>query len=220
MESCKVRLDLARGRRLAEKICAELSAGCDRIEIAGSVRRGKADVGDIEIVCIPAHGVGLFPDQCGPSRLDPILVRLLRAGRLLQPTLDGDRQKMFGIPAVPGLQLDLFITDRDGWGVVYGLRTGPAEFSRACVTPRSLGGRLRDGLTVAKRRVWKATDVVTGMIDSRHYHGPIREPLPGALPLDTPEERDFFDLAGGWLDPDARHVGAPMVQTAEVMSHA
>lgn len=40
-------------RRVATRFGQELAPFCDRIEIAGSIRRAKPDIADIEMVCIP-----------------------------------------------------------------------------------------------------------------------------------------------------------------------
>src|SRR5215471_6986088 len=48
----------ALARKVAEQLVAELAPRCERIEIAGSLRRGKAEVGDIEILYVPTHGAG------------------------------------------------------------------------------------------------------------------------------------------------------------------
>jgi len=55
-----MRLEIA--QELAHGIRNQLAAHCERIEIAGSIRRRKADdIKDVEIVCIPKpYGVGLF----------------------------------------------------------------------------------------------------------------------------------------------------------------
>ena len=56
-----MRLDEATA--IAERVVEILRPHCDRIEVAGSVRRGKPEVGDIEVVCIPRTTVsGLFGD--------------------------------------------------------------------------------------------------------------------------------------------------------------
>jgi DNA polymerase/3'-5' exonuclease PolX len=48
-------------QRIADKLIADLSPHCDRIEVAGSVRRQKPECGDIELVAIPKpYGVGIF----------------------------------------------------------------------------------------------------------------------------------------------------------------
>ena len=37
-------------RFLAEKVCAVLRPFCERVVVAGSVRRGRAEVNDVDIV--------------------------------------------------------------------------------------------------------------------------------------------------------------------------
>lgn len=201
------RLPLRQAKSLADKVVATLDPACYRIEVAGSVRRGKATVGDLEVVCIPARGFGLFPHQAGPSRLDALLDQLLREGRLQRPAkpCNGERQKRFIVSSC-GVQLDLFITDAVRWGVTLALRTGPQAFSRSLVVPRRRpGGRLQDGLTVHDSQVWHDTDVIRGMVDGRDYTGPFVSLRGGAEPaVATPEEADFLALAGGWIPPELR----------------
>lgn len=48
-----MRLPLSTARPLAERIRAELAPLCRRCEIAGSIRRERADCGDIDLVCLP-----------------------------------------------------------------------------------------------------------------------------------------------------------------------
>lgn len=38
---------------VAEELVAALRPACERLEIAGSLRRGKAEVGDVEILFVP-----------------------------------------------------------------------------------------------------------------------------------------------------------------------
>jgi len=68
---------LAEARKLAEQMVERLRPACDKIEIAGSVRRGKPEVKDIEIVCLPrdtGNDIGLFSD--GATLAD--ILQLLR----------------------------------------------------------------------------------------------------------------------------------------------
>ena len=54
-------MNLQQAQQIAERIKSELAPHCDRIEIAGSIRRKKPEVKDIEIVCIPKpYETGLF----------------------------------------------------------------------------------------------------------------------------------------------------------------
>jgi DNA polymerase/3'-5' exonuclease PolX len=54
-------MKLEQALEIAEKVKALLAPHCERIEIAGSIRRKKPDVKDIEIVAIPKpFDTGLF----------------------------------------------------------------------------------------------------------------------------------------------------------------
>jgi len=132
---------------------------CDRIEIAGSIRRGKPNPKDIEIVCIPKtseDGRDLFGESCRVR--DPGFVctvdKFIRKkgnpheGRYLQlAVLDDDEEE---------IQIDLFTCQPVNWGVIFAIRTGPAEFSHYCLAKRAhkfglkiQGGMLtRDGCIV------------------------------------------------------------------------
>ena len=46
-------MELTKASEIVKKIEVELKPFCDRIQIAGSIRRQKANVKDIEIVAIP-----------------------------------------------------------------------------------------------------------------------------------------------------------------------
>lgn len=49
----KTKMPLAKAQKIAENVKSFLEPYCQRVEIAGSVRREKTEVGDIEIVVIP-----------------------------------------------------------------------------------------------------------------------------------------------------------------------
>lgn len=134
------KLPLVQAEKLARKILDALRPGCQRIEIAGSIRRRKAQIGDIEIVAIEAQG------------LDEIISGLVDAGKLSR-IKNGPKYKQFDVCAVPGLKLDLFLPDEYTWGVIFTIRTGSAEFSHNLVTQKSKGGWLPDDLQVDKGRI-------------------------------------------------------------------
>jgi len=62
------RLSLAKAEALAEKVMEVLRPVCTRIEVAGSIRRGVAEVGDLDLVCLPKPGqqgaLGLLFRSC------------------------------------------------------------------------------------------------------------------------------------------------------------
>lgn len=178
----KIKLPLPQAEKLALKVVNALAPGCERIEIAGSVRRKKPMVGDIEIVAIPKMiSIDLF-GEVKVSSLDDVLRSLVNAGRLVQGDKDGDKLKTFYIPAVEGLKLDLFITTPEQWGVIFTIRTGSAEFSKQLVTQKYKGGLLPDDLHIAGGRVWRGNEA-----------------------LSTPEEVDVFKVTGvEWVEPEER----------------
>ena len=45
-------IPLARARKIAAKVTAELAPFCSRLEVAGSIRRGRAQIGDIDLVLL------------------------------------------------------------------------------------------------------------------------------------------------------------------------
>lgn len=163
---------------LARNMEALLSPHCLRVEIAGSLRRKKPLVGDIEIVCIPAPLVDLFGGPLfGASRVE----RALRDDgfNLLK---NGDYYKQAILPNGQ-LKFDIFLTTPEKWGVVFTLRTGSAAFSHRLVTQRKYGGLLPSNLVVKDGRIWTT----------------------GSVPLATPEEIDVFNALGlAWLDPQER----------------
>ncbi len=59
MAETKQRIPLAEARRLAAKILNVLSPFCERIEIAGSIRRARPTVGDVDLVALPKDVAGL-----------------------------------------------------------------------------------------------------------------------------------------------------------------
>jgi DNA polymerase (family 10) len=157
----KTQWPLADAEQIATAIVGDLGPYCDRIAIAGSVRRKKEMVGDIELVAIPRYvAAGLFGD-----RTANLLWQHLHAGETYHFT-KGDnpdgRYYQLAIPMYPGVQVDLFLAQPDNWGLTLLVRTGSAEFSAAVLArwkrvqgigrdrPGSVDGRLvtRDGRVV------------------------------------------------------------------------
>src|SRR3990172_8017793 len=131
-------MEFMQAREIAERLAAELSPGCERIAVAGSVRRGKPDVKDLEIVAVPKIVIvaDLFGNPTNAySMLDAELIRLG-----LHQLKGGEKYKQFLLPE--GINLDLFITSREQWGWIFVLRTGHRDFNKWLVTPRRHGGAL------------------------------------------------------------------------------
>jgi DNA polymerase/3'-5' exonuclease PolX len=103
---------------IAENIKSILAPHCERIEIAGSIRRRKPEVKDIEIVAIPKpYETGLFE-----SGIATIVNRWEK--------VKGDLPCKYTQRILPdGIKLDLFFAERGNWGLIYAIRTGSADYS-------------------------------------------------------------------------------------------
>ena len=86
--------------RLADRIVRKIKPFCKKIEIAGSIRRGKKNPGDIDIVLV------------SKSEKDKGLIKeiLSKEGKFLE---GGDKEMFFRID---GIDMQLFFTVPDEWG--------------------------------------------------------------------------------------------------------
>ena len=144
-------------RDYAAKITIELimllRPACWQIQVAGSIRRRVQLVGDIELLCIPK------PDAFGDARyFERYMARLLDANVLAKrPNKRGQvsygmKNKLLVHPA-SGINVDLFTTDAENWGMALVVRTGPKDFNIRMMTRfRSLGmqGHAYGGVTDAQ----------------------------------------------------------------------
>ena len=173
----KVKLPHAEALALAESILETLRPGCERIEIAGSVRRKKPECGDIEIVAIPkfVEEKDLFGNP-----LQSISVLNLRLDTQDWHSIkNGQWYKQFDIGPC---MLDLFLTTPEKWGSVFTIRTGSADFSHRLVTKKRLGGLCPAYMSFNDGRLWSNGQV-----------------------LSTPEEADIFQALGiAWIPPEGR----------------
>ena len=136
-------MQIAMATAIAERVKGELAPYTERIEIAGSVRRRKPEVKDIELVAIPRQVVSdLFgdeteacPDFCAAVNWWPA-IKGTPNGRYTQRVLPD------------GINLDLFIVDADTWGYTMAIRTGSADYSAHVLGTRwaSLGYTSRESV--------------------------------------------------------------------------
>jgi DNA polymerase/3'-5' exonuclease PolX len=111
-------MQLQQAIQIAERIKALLEPHCIRIEIAGSVRRQRPEVKDIEIVAIPKpYDIGLL--ECG-------IATVVNQWEKVR----GELPCKYTQRILPeGIALDLFFATPDNWGLIYAIRTGSADFS-------------------------------------------------------------------------------------------
>jgi hypothetical protein len=138
------RLQLAAAVELAARFTALLGGAYERLEIAGSIRRRAPSVGDIEIVAVPARyqTADLFGDPAAEVDLLDLRLQALEASGDVERRL-GPRGSPIGWGPLAkyitfqGCGIDLFSPSAERWGWILALRTGPAAFSNALVTPNT-----------------------------------------------------------------------------------
>lgn len=131
-------------RRIASNLIEEMKPFCERVEIAGSIRRRKAEVKDIEIVAIPKWNTEV---DVGSLFAEPITINLLHqwanSSKIvwIKPGVSGivpwtiKPEGKYWRGLLPSeIKLDLFIAQPDNWGMIFLIRTGSAEFTTAVVT--------------------------------------------------------------------------------------
>ena len=139
-------LDLA--REVALEMSALLAPTCVRLVIAGSVRRGKATVGDVELMVVPKwenrrDSRSLFGDVERVNLLDELLGnsdRILapRKNKLGRETI-GNQIKLYRHSKTQ-IPVDVFVTQSASWWNYLVCRTGPSESNiRICQAARQRG---------------------------------------------------------------------------------
>lgn len=145
--STGTRMPLAEARAIADDVISQLSPHCSRIQVAGSIRRGKPTIGDIEVVCLPC------PYEESPLFCTGIAAVINQWGKV-----KGELPCRYTQRRLPsGMKLDLFMPDPMGFGLQVAIRTGSADWCKHALAPawkragfRSEGGILRraDGSAV------------------------------------------------------------------------
>jgi DNA polymerase/3'-5' exonuclease PolX len=127
---------------LAEEALNALKPHCEKILIAGSIRRMKPEVKDIEICAIPRMvPAGLFHDEL---EVDPDFCAAVRRWHKVK----GEPTGKYTQRVLPGgMKLDLFIATPDNWGWQLCLRTGSAGFNEYKMLPalKARGYASKDG---------------------------------------------------------------------------
>ena len=183
-------MNLETARAYAEEVKEILAPYCERIEIAGGIRREKPEPHDIEIVVKPRFEdatFGLYQPQM-VNVLDPYIQGTLRDGGWVGKEFDyGDRDKAGKkAPCGPkyyrvkyrGEKLDIFaVIPPAEWGTIFAIRTGDADYSHWAVQqgwPKGI--KVEDGRLVRNGQT-----------------------------IHTPEESDFFSNLGiPFIEPHFR----------------
>lgn len=189
------KIDLVEAETIANKVRQHIFPAMDRVEVAGSIRRRKEIVGDIEICGIPGDR----------ARLIYLLGEL---GQHIKPGVPGAvpwtpkvDAKYLRVRLAEGMNLDVFLGTPQNWGGLFMMRTGsgaspdgnafhgfvPGIFGR--FKKLSGGGRMTDCMPT----------------------------MPTGEQLWIPEEQDFFDiLEMNFVPPEERVTKGAIKKYAKV----
>ncbi|MEQ1888344.1 MAG: hypothetical protein ABL951_04080 [Alphaproteobacteria bacterium] len=174
--------------QIATRIQIALAPHCEfeRCRIAGSIRRGKADVGDIEIVCLPKKEpemtADMFPTATGKmvstAQFHSIVQALVKTPDVGNPNGRNMRFEMH-----EGIKLDLFMPQAKDYFRIFAMRTGSADYSHKVIATAWVrmgyhgsenGLQKQEGLTTIAAPAWQS-------------------------------EHEFFEWLGlQWIDPKLR----------------
>jgi len=174
MSKNETRLPLNEARMIAERVVAELEPHCWMISIAGSIRRERPTIGDIEIVCVPK-----------PYDASPLFQSGIATVVNQWEKIRGELPCRYTQRILPeGMKLDLFMVDPEGYGLQLAIRTGSDNWCRGVLARAWVraGFRSKDGLL---RRVVNKNGVYS---------------LGSVVPTRT--ERELFEIIDlPWVEP-------------------
>ena len=124
--------------KIAEEIKSQMAPFCERIEIAGSIRRQREFCNDIEIVAIRKSAYLLeLSDLIGQWKKIKGDVACKYTARL-HPT---------------GIQIDIFFATPKNWGSIFLIRTGSADFSKRIAQAWSKRGYYSNGGVLYRKQI-------------------------------------------------------------------
>ena len=121
-------MELEKAKVIARDLVYYLTPGVNHVVIAGSIRRQKPEVGDIELLVIPRA-----------NYLDKILDDLMMQG-ILAMRLNKRGHRVYGaknklmVHVPSGIGVDIFSTDEVCWPVALVVRTGGEKSNKRIAT--------------------------------------------------------------------------------------
>jgi DNA polymerase/3'-5' exonuclease PolX len=168
--------DYNRAQVLADKLINTFGLFCQKVIVAGSLRRGATTVKDVEIVALPKYHLDLFGGFSDQDELTPVIRDEMAIGTLRWRNLDSIRngdhankvtskyKYMALYDTHSTIPIDLFIVRPPSnyyWQLM--IRTGPADYSKWLVNqPKRFGWDSREGA------VWQPNKDHTGGYDGTY----------------------------------------------------
>lgn len=172
----------------ADQVMDILRPFCERIQVAGSVRRRSPEVNDIEVVYMlktsdagmgsPDYSTKLWLTLCNTWKV----VKGHRGGKYIRVRIKD-----------VGIEVDLFRATRGNWGLIYAIRTGPADYSHNVLARGwSEGGYHAEGGVLYPVIANKDATCKEDILDREN-------------PVYVTEEAELYKLINlPWIPPEAR----------------
>jgi DNA polymerase (family 10) len=127
-------MELMRAKIIADEIIKKIAPYCERVEIAGSIRRHRPFVHDVDLVVIPGNQ-GKF------------LMAMQELGKI-----KSGAGKLINLVVANGVSVDIYIATPETWATLLLIRTGSKESNvRLCSLARQKGMKLHaDGRGLEK----------------------------------------------------------------------
>jgi DNA polymerase/3'-5' exonuclease PolX len=194
-------MKVSEAKIIAINICTQLQPFCDRINIAGSIRRQKDEVKDIEVICQPKIAPVIESDLFGNTkhsflRIPDFKNKVLQLGEVVKGKADGKYIQI----KLESINLDLFIPDGFDYYRQYAIRTGSSDYTRMIIAQ----GWLKKGWCGSDKGLRKISDCKgTKKPDGKTEWRCVNENA--ALPPVWESEEDFFEWLGVcWIEPKQR----------------
>jgi len=176
-------MELKQAQTIAMRVMEGFKPHCQRIVIAGSIRRKKPQVKDIELVCIPKYTMcdALMPDLFGNTSVVPqqtVTDGFAKEFKQYYVEKGKPTGKYVKFQTMECINVDMFIASPQNWGYILAIRTGSADYSHRVLAT----GWVKAG--------YKGGD---GMLYKNGVAIPVLE------------EEDLFKLIGiDWIAPEKR----------------
>lgn len=195
---------------IANMIATELTPYCDIIHIAGSIRRKKEQVKDIEIVCIPKKITmgerNLFGEEINKRIvIHPEFERIIKSHGVIEKGKFTGRYMKLGIQRVIdsvsySISLDLFMPQQHDYYRQLAIRTGSAEYSKRFIA----GKWYAKGWCGCEGELRLQSQCYKDKADVWHLRPTVTDPK---LPPVWKSEEEFFQWLGiQWLEPEHRNL--------------
>ncbi len=189
-----------KANQIAYEVECLIKPTCERVEVVGSVRRGRKECKDIDFILIPKFSVpvlqrGMFVDDVMGER-ENVTVQELKKIEDLNWLAIGDKKLECTYRDEP-IKIEIWMVhDVEQWGLAKLVRTGPAEFSKRMAT-----FMLHKHLHMADHLLHMHEKSEIGRAGACKNH------LACTMIADTKREVDVFRVLGlDYLLPEARNM--------------